>query len=141
MSAAVLGAGVGSAIGGWLSDKVGRKKALLLGDALFTAGALLMAAATTPKALIAGMYCNTRDVLLQELAVDEHSVLADVMCTSMILSNTTEIFEWIPDQDLTAQTFSGGITRAIAPSRLGCRRGHPLENSAFEVFQGSEAPF
>lgn len=54
MSAAVLGAGVGSAIGGWFSDKLGRKKALLLGDLLFTVGALLMAAARSPNALIAG---------------------------------------------------------------------------------------
>lgn len=54
VSAAVLGAGVGSAIGGWFSDKVGRKKALLVGDVLFTLGALLMAAAGSPNSLIAG---------------------------------------------------------------------------------------
>ena len=54
MSAAVLGAGVGSAIGGWFSDKVGRKKALLVGDVLFTLGALLMASAGSPNSLIAG---------------------------------------------------------------------------------------
>ncbi len=45
---------MGSAIGGWFSDKVGRKKALLVGDVLFTLGALLMAAAGSPNALIAG---------------------------------------------------------------------------------------
>ena len=56
VSAAVLGAGLGSAIGGWLSDKLGRKKALLLGDVLFAVGALLMAAAHSPTALITGDY-------------------------------------------------------------------------------------
>ncbi|KAA6422553.1 MAG: putative inositol transporter 2-like [Trebouxia sp. A1-2] len=55
VSAAVLGAGVGSAIGGWFSDQVGRKKALLVGDVLFTLGALLMAAAGSPNALIAAV--------------------------------------------------------------------------------------
>ena len=54
----MLGAGLGSAIGGWLSDKVGRKKALLLGDVLFTLGALLMAAAHSPNALITGQSCH-----------------------------------------------------------------------------------
>ena len=54
VSAAVIGAGFGSAIGGWLSDKLGRKKALLLGDVLFTLGALSMAAARSPNALITG---------------------------------------------------------------------------------------
>lgn len=54
VSAAVLGAALGSAIGGWFSDNVGRKKALLLGDVLFAVGALLMAAAHSPSALITG---------------------------------------------------------------------------------------
>ena len=58
VSAAVLGAGVGSAIGGWFSDTVGRRKALLVGDVLFTLGALLMAAAGSPNALIAGQIAS-----------------------------------------------------------------------------------
>ncbi len=58
VSAAVLGAGVGSVIGGWFSDKVGRKKALLVGDVLFTLGALLMAAAGSPNSLIAGQIAS-----------------------------------------------------------------------------------
>lgn len=62
VSAAVLGAGIGSAIGGWFSDKVGRKSALLLGDVLFTAGALLMASARSPQAIIVGTlsFCNEK---------------------------------------------------------------------------------
>ena len=61
VSAAVLGAGVGSAVGGWLSDTVGRKKALLLGDGLFAAGALFMAAAPSASALITGERQSTVD--------------------------------------------------------------------------------
>lgn len=64
MSAAVLGAGIGSAIGGWLSDQVGRKKALLLGDVLFTLGALGMAAAQSPNGLITGQPCCHSSVCL-----------------------------------------------------------------------------
>lgn len=54
MSAAVAGAAGGSALGGLLSDLVGRKKALLAGDVLFAAGALLMAAAPDVPVIIAG---------------------------------------------------------------------------------------
>ncbi|CAL5228707.1 g11888 [Coccomyxa viridis] len=54
VSAAVFGAAAGSALGGALGDFVGRKKTLLVGDALFAAGALLMAAAQGVGTLIAG---------------------------------------------------------------------------------------
>lgn len=56
VSAAVLGAGIGSAVGGSFSDKLGRKTALLAGDVLFTVGALLMASAHYPQAIIAGQH-------------------------------------------------------------------------------------
>ena len=54
MSAAVIGAAVGSAAGGLLSDRVGRKRTLLAGDALFAAGALLMGLAQSAAMLITG---------------------------------------------------------------------------------------
>eukprot|EP00891_Asterochloris_glomerata_P003905 jgi/Astpho2/3905/Aster-04413 len=54
VSAAVVGAAVGAAGGGWISDLIGRKTALLVGDVLFALGAGLMAAARTPRQLIAG---------------------------------------------------------------------------------------
>ncbi len=54
VSAAVAGAAGGSALGGALSDFLGRKKALMAGDVLFTVGALLMAAAPDVSVIIAG---------------------------------------------------------------------------------------
>ncbi len=61
MSAAIVGAAVGSALGGLLSDSIGRKLALLAGDGLFTAGALCMATATSAAVLISGkpIYMST----------------------------------------------------------------------------------
>jgi len=50
----VIGAAGGSALGGALGDFVGRKRTLLVGDALFAAGAILMAAAQGAGVLIAG---------------------------------------------------------------------------------------
>ncbi|EIE20094.1 general substrate transporter [Coccomyxa subellipsoidea C-169] len=54
VSAAVAGAAGGSALGGALSDFLGRKKALMAGDVLFTVGALLMSAAPDVSVIIAG---------------------------------------------------------------------------------------
>ena len=54
VSMAVAGAAIGAAIGGWLNDKCGRKKSILLADVLFVAGAILMAAAPAPWMIILG---------------------------------------------------------------------------------------
>jgi MFS family permease len=54
VSAAVFAAALGSALGGAFGDHAGRKRALLVGDALFAAGAILMAAAQGVGTLVAG---------------------------------------------------------------------------------------
>ncbi|KAJ4723270.1 inositol transporter 1 [Melia azedarach] len=54
VSMALVGAIVGAASGGWINDAYGRKKATLLADVVFTAGALIMAAAPDPYVLILG---------------------------------------------------------------------------------------
>ncbi len=54
VSMAIAGAIVGAAFGGWINDRFGRRFALLLADALFFLGAILMAVAPNPKVLIAG---------------------------------------------------------------------------------------
>ncbi|KAK8643404.1 hypothetical protein V6N13_012704 [Hibiscus sabdariffa] len=54
VSMAVAGAICGAAIGGWISDKFGRKKSILLADGLFAAGALVMAFAPAPWMIILG---------------------------------------------------------------------------------------
>ncbi|XP_027150310.1 inositol transporter 4-like [Coffea eugenioides] len=52
VSMAVAGAAIGAAFGGWLNDKCGRKKSILLADVLFVAGAILMASAPAPWMII-----------------------------------------------------------------------------------------
>ncbi|KAL3521843.1 hypothetical protein ACH5RR_014677 [Cinchona calisaya] len=54
VSMAVAGAVIGAAIGGWLNDKYGRKKSILLADVLFIVGAVLMAVAPGPWMIIIG---------------------------------------------------------------------------------------
>lgn len=54
VSMAVAGAIVGAAIGGWMNDKFGRKKSILLADILFFFGAVIMAAAQGPWMIILG---------------------------------------------------------------------------------------
>lgn len=54
VSSAIVAAAAGSALGGLLGDRLGRKAALWCGDAAFLAGALLMAAARGAAGLVAG---------------------------------------------------------------------------------------
>ncbi|GLU14012.1 hypothetical protein SLE2022_306080 [Rubroshorea leprosula] len=54
VSMAVAGAIIGAAIGGWMNDRYGRRRALLIADALFFIGAVVMASAPGPALLIVG---------------------------------------------------------------------------------------
>lgn len=68
---AIAGAIVGAAVGGWINDAYGRKKATLLADVIFILGAIVMAAAPNPYVLIVGR-------LLVGLGVGIASVTAPV---------------------------------------------------------------
>ncbi|GJN10280.1 hypothetical protein PR202_ga28360 [Eleusine coracana subsp. coracana] len=54
VSMAVAGAIVGAAVGGWTTDRFGRRASILVADALFFAGAVVMASAPAPAQLVAG---------------------------------------------------------------------------------------
>ncbi|KAK5833214.1 hypothetical protein PVK06_017032 [Gossypium arboreum] len=54
VSMAVAGVIGGAAIGGWISDRFGRKRSNLLTDVLFSVGALVMAFAPAPVMIILG---------------------------------------------------------------------------------------
>ncbi|XP_052207242.1 inositol transporter 4-like [Diospyros lotus] len=54
VSMAVAGAIVGAALGGWLNDKLGRKKSILIADFLFLIGSIIMAIAPNPLVIILG---------------------------------------------------------------------------------------
>ncbi|KAK7304280.1 hypothetical protein VNO77_45147 [Canavalia gladiata] len=71
VSMAIAGAIVGAAVGGWINDAYGRKKATLFADIIFALGAILMAAAPDPYVLILGR-------LLVGLGVGVASVTAPV---------------------------------------------------------------
>ncbi|XP_010524141.1 PREDICTED: inositol transporter 1 [Tarenaya hassleriana] len=71
VSMALVGAMIGAASGGWINDAYGRKKATLLADIVFAAGAVVMAAAPDPYVLILGR-------LLVGLGVGVASVTAPV---------------------------------------------------------------
>ncbi|XP_028759854.1 inositol transporter 1 isoform X1 [Neltuma alba] len=71
VSMAVVGAIIGAAVGGWINDAYGRKKATLIADVIFTMGSVVMAAAPDPYVLILGR-------LLVGLGVGIASVTAPV---------------------------------------------------------------
>ena len=54
MSTAIAGAIIGAAVGGWMNDRFGRRKSILVADVLFIVGSAVMAAAPVPAVLIIG---------------------------------------------------------------------------------------
>jgi len=54
VSTAIAGAIIGASVGGWINDRFGRKKGIVLADTLFFAGSVIMAAANGPTVLIVG---------------------------------------------------------------------------------------
>ncbi|KAJ4778625.1 Transporter [Rhynchospora pubera] len=54
VSMAVAGAIIGAALGGWMNDKWGRRKSIIIADVLFFAGAIVMAIAPVPGVIILG---------------------------------------------------------------------------------------
>ncbi|KAL7106108.1 hypothetical protein ACP275_07G090700 [Erythranthe tilingii] len=71
VSMALVGAIIGAALGGWINDSFGRKKATLSADVVFVLGSIVMAAAPNPYILIFGR-------LLVGLGVGVASVTAPV---------------------------------------------------------------
>ncbi|KAK4483386.1 hypothetical protein RD792_010572 [Penstemon davidsonii] len=71
VSMAMVGAMIGAAVGGWINDSYGRKKATLLADVVFTLGSITMAVAPNPYILILGR-------LLVGLGIGVASVTAPV---------------------------------------------------------------
>ncbi|KAH1040940.1 hypothetical protein GYH30_023684 [Glycine max] len=51
---AVAGAIIGAALGGWINDKLGRKRTILVADVVFFIGALVMSLAPSPWVIIVG---------------------------------------------------------------------------------------
>ncbi|KAL2327468.1 hypothetical protein Fmac_020895 [Flemingia macrophylla] len=54
VSTAIAGAIIGASVGGWINDRFGRKKGILLADFLFFLGSAILAAAPNPALLIVG---------------------------------------------------------------------------------------
>uniref|UniRef100_A0A5B7AQD8 Putative inositol transporter 4-like n=1 Tax=Davidia involucrata TaxID=16924 RepID=A0A5B7AQD8_DAVIN len=54
VSMAVAGAIIGAALGGWITDALGRKKSILIADFLFLVGAIVMAVSPAPWVIIVG---------------------------------------------------------------------------------------
>ncbi|KAG4946835.1 hypothetical protein AAZX31_15G184900 [Glycine max] len=54
VSTAIAGAIIGASVGGWINDRFGRKKGIVIADTLFFIGSVIMAAASSPAILIVG---------------------------------------------------------------------------------------
>ncbi|WVZ20806.1 hypothetical protein V8G54_008128 [Vigna mungo] len=54
VSMALAGAIIGASVGGWINDRFGRKKSIVVADTLFFIGSVVMATAMNPATLIVG---------------------------------------------------------------------------------------
>jgi len=54
VSMALAGAIIGASVGGWINDRFGRKKSIVVADILFFIGSIVMASAMNPATLIVG---------------------------------------------------------------------------------------
>ncbi|RDX70774.1 Inositol transporter 4, partial [Mucuna pruriens] len=92
VSMAVAGAIIGAAFGGWMNDKLGRKKSILTADVLFLIGAIIMAVAPTPWVIIigrvlvglgVGMASMTAPLYISEAS--PHSIRGALVCVNGLL--------------------------------------------------------
>ncbi|KAK7332407.1 hypothetical protein VNO80_29158 [Phaseolus coccineus] len=73
VSMAVAGAIIGAAFGGWMNDKLGRKRSILVADVVFFLGALVMAAAPAPSVIILGRFLVGMASMTAPLYISEAS--------------------------------------------------------------------
>lgn len=89
---AVAGAIIGAAFGGWINDKFGRKKSIIVSDVLFFLGAIVMAFAPSPLILIigrilvglgVGMASMTAPLYISEAS--PHNIRGSLVCVNGLL--------------------------------------------------------
>lgn len=89
---AVAGAIIGAAFGGWINDKLGRKKSILISDVVFFVGAIVMALAPAPWVIIIGrilvglgvdMASMTAPLYISEAS--PHSIRGALVCVNSLL--------------------------------------------------------
>ncbi|XP_014506769.1 inositol transporter 4 [Vigna radiata var. radiata] len=92
VSMAVAGAIIGAAFGGWINDKFGRKKSIIVSDVLFFLGAIVMAFAPSPLILIigrilvglgVGMASMTAPLYISEAS--PHNIRGSLVCVNGLL--------------------------------------------------------
>jgi SP family myo-inositol transporter-like MFS transporter 13 len=81
VSIAVAGAAFGSIIGGYGSDRIGRKRTILAADVLFIIGSLLMGIAQTILHIILGRFIVGLGIGVAAMAVPVY--LAEISPTKM----------------------------------------------------------
>uniref|UniRef100_A0A2P2JWI8 Inositol transporter 1 n=3 Tax=Rhizophora mucronata TaxID=61149 RepID=A0A2P2JWI8_RHIMU len=102
VSMALVGAMIGAATGGWINDAYGRKKATLIADAVFVAGAIVMAAAPDPYVLILGRFLVglgigvasvTAPVYIAEASPSE--VRGGLVSTNVLMVTSGQFFSYV----------------------------------------------
>ncbi|RDY03900.1 Inositol transporter 1 [Mucuna pruriens] len=102
VSMALVGAIFGAAVGGWINDAYGRKKATMFADVIFAVGAIVMAAAPDPYILIlgrllvglgVGIASVTAPVYIAELSPSE--IRGALVSTNVLMITTGQFLSYL----------------------------------------------
>jgi MFS transporter, SP family, solute carrier family 2 (myo-inositol transporter), member 13 len=127
VSSAIWAAAVGAVGGGALSDALGRRRALMLADALFVAGSVLMSLAPTPYVMIAGrvvvglgigIASVVVPVLIAECTVA--SMRAELVSANVLMITTGQLISYLVNWALSAVpgTWRWMLAVAAVPAAL-----------------------
>ncbi|PNY16532.1 putative inositol transporter 2-like protein [Trifolium pratense] len=93
VSMALAGAIVGAAVGGWINDRFGRKKAILIADTLFFIGSAIMASAMNSSILIVGR-------VFVGLGVGMASMASPLYISEASPTRVRVLTQWFPGEEI-----------------------------------------
>ncbi|KAL3642092.1 Integrin alpha chain-like protein (Alpha-int1) [Castilleja foliolosa] len=124
VSMAIVGAIIGAAVGGWINDTFGRKRATLYADVVFALGSIVMAAAPDPYVLIfgrlliglgVGVASVTAPVYIAEASPSE--IRGGLVSTNVLMITGGQFLSYLVNLAFTEYSVIGLVQAALIEKR------------------------